>query len=84
MYRTIKEAIIDIFFKEILEIKKPLKIKKNTKLTDFCQNKNFEKEFLEMMINRVERTFKVNIRKVKNESLEEIFNFIEYQKKIKK
>lgn len=84
MYRTIKEAIIDIFFKEILEIKKPLKIKKNTKLTDFCQNKKFEKEFLEMMINRVDRTFKANIRKVKNESLEEIFNFIEYQKKIKK
>lgn len=81
VYKTIKEAVLDIFFKEVLGLPKPIKIKKNTVLADFCRNKKFEQEYVDMLVDRTDRVFKISIRKIKNKSLEEILLFLEQKKK---
>jgi len=80
VYKNLKEAVHEIFFKEVLELPRPIKIKKTTVLTDFCRNKKFEKEYAAMLVDKTERVFKVSIRKIKNKPLEEILIYIEQQK----
>lgn len=82
VYKNLKVAVHEMFFKEVLGLAKPIKIKKNTVLADFCRNKKFEKEYVDMLVDKTERVFKVSIRKIKNKPLEEILIYIE-QRKVK-
>lgn len=82
VYKNLKVAVHEMFFKEVLGLPKPIKIKKTTVLADFCRNKKFEKEYVDMLVDKTERVFKVSIRKIKNKPLEEILIYIE-QRKVK-
>jgi len=81
IYKNVKEAVNEMFFKEVLGLPKPIKIKKTTKLSDFCQNKAFEEEMVDLYVDRIERVFKVSIRKMKNKPISEILILLEDKKK---
>lgn len=81
VYKNIKEAVNEMFFKEVLGLPKPIKIKKTTKLSDFCRNKEFEDEMVDMYVDRAERTFRVSIRKMKDKPIVDLLSYIESKKK---
>lgn len=81
VYKNIKEAVNEMFFKEVLGLPKPIKIKKTTKLSDFCQNKEFSDEMVDMYVDRAERTFRVSIRKMKDKPIVDLLSYIESKKK---
>lgn len=79
-FKSVKEAVLFMFFHDVIGLAKPVKIKKNTMLRDFSPNKKFEEEYVDMIVDRVERVFNVSIRRIKNKSVEEILKYIELQK----
>ena len=80
VYKNLKEAVNLMFFKEVLGLPKPLKIKKNMVLSHFCKHKKFEEEYVDMLVDKVERVFKVSIKKIKNKPVSEILGYIEMKK----
>lgn len=80
VYSNLKEAVNQMFFKEVLGLAKPVKIKKTTMLADFCSNKKFETEYVDMLVDKTERVFKVSIKKIKNKPVSEILVYIEQGK----
>jgi hypothetical protein len=80
VYKTMKEAVADMFFRKVLGVAVPLKIKKTTKIEDFCPNKKFKKEYVELIIDNTDRVFNVSIRKIKDKSLAEILVYLEHRK----
>ncbi len=79
VYSTQKEMVLDKFFREVVGIA-PRKIKKGDTLKSLAPKKKFEEDFVEMYIDRTYLIFSVNIRKLKNKTLEEILEFILGQK----
>lgn len=80
VYKNMKEAVNEMFFRQVLGLPKALKIKKNTTLASFCQNKKFETEYVEMLSDKMERVFNVSIKKIKDKPLVEILLFVEQRK----
>lgn len=69
-----------MFFKDVLGAKVPTKIKKSAKIADFCQNKKFAEEYVDMVVDRTERVFNTSIKKIKEKSLEDILTYLEMVK----
>lgn len=79
-YATMEEAVLDMLFKQVLE-QKPKKIKKTTLLIDFCPFKGFEKDMMQVYLDRTERIFGVSIKNLQNKPLQEIVQFLVQRKK---
>lgn len=79
-YKNMNEAVRDIFFSKVLGVPAPKQIKKSQVIGDFCKNKAFSAEYVDMVVDRTERELSVSIRKIKNKPLMEILDFIEKKK----
>lgn len=79
-YATTEEAVLDMLFTQVFE-QKPKKLKSTTKLVDFCQHKGFEKEMIQVYIDRIQRVFGVSIRNLQNKPMPEIVAFLVQRKK---
>lgn len=75
-----KEAVNEMFFTQVLGLPKPLKLKKNATLATFCRQKKFEKEYVDMLTDKIERVFNVSVKQIKNKSVSDILIFIEQRK----
>lgn len=79
VYKTMNEAVEDIFFSKILETKKR-KLKKTDTLRTFVKIKKFEDEYVDMFVDKITLVFGCSIKKIKEKPITEI---LQYMVKIK-
>ena len=80
VYATMKEAVEDMFFRDVLGVPKK-SLKKSHLLEDFCPDKRFAKEYIKMYLDKTERTFQVSIKNLQSKPVVEILEFLIKRKK---
>lgn len=80
-HSTIKEAILQQFTTEVLKDCKKLKLSPTTVLDDYSIDKNFAKEWGDMLSDRIERLFGISMKRIRNKSVHEILKHVEIGKK---
>jgi hypothetical protein len=75
-----EEAVIHMFFADVLS--QPIKrFSKGAKLGDLAPDRKFEKEFVDMYVDRVQSVFGVSIKALKNKPVSDILKFLVLRKK---
>ena len=69
------------FFKEVVGKKPPRTIPESKTLVDYIEDSRFEKEFLEMFIDKTQLIFDVNIRRQIKWPVHKIIQYLEVKNK---
>jgi hypothetical protein len=80
IHKTLKEAVAEMFFKEVLGASQKV-LKQGDTLSAFCPDKKFLKEFLKMYVDRTERVFGASIKNMEEKPLLEILDFLTERKR---